>query len=131
MLRHLRLYDRGIKRARFVVIRDIAVPGVLLEGGFMNHPTDARQIAQPAFRDAFARAILEGVNRYQSAVSGQMQYFKPSAVVGATDATSAPLLKKDDAPAPPKPPAPVGSRTAIDGAVDQAAAAISTPAPAN
>lgn len=131
MLRHLRLYDRGIKRARFVVIRDIAVPGVLLEGGFMNHPTDARQIAQPAFRDAFARAILEGVNRYQSAVSGQMQYFKPSAVVGATDATSAPLLKKEDAPVPPKPPAPVGSRTAIDGAVDQAAAAISTPAPAN
>jgi len=131
MLRHLRLYDRGIKRARFVVIRDIAVPGVLLEGGFMNHPTDARQIAQPAFRDAFARAILEGVNRYQSAVSGQKQYFKPSAVVGATDATSAPLLKKDDAPAPPKPPAPVGSRTAIDGAVDQAAATISTPAPAN
>jgi len=131
MLRHLRLYDRGIKRARFVVIRDIAVPGVLLEGGFMNHPTDARQIAQPAFRDAFARAILEGVNRYQSAVSGQMQYFKPSAVVAATDATSAPVLKKDDAPPVPKPPAPVGSRTAIDGAVDQAAAAISTPAPAN
>ena len=26
---HARLYDRGIKRARFVVIRDITIPGVL------------------------------------------------------------------------------------------------------
>lgn len=122
LLRHLRLYDRGIKRARFVVIRDIDIPGVLLEGGFMNHPLDARQISSNAYRDAFARAILEGVNRYKSAVAGQMQYFKPSAVVGATDATTAPPLKKD-----PAPPAPVGSKTDIGESVNQAASALSTP----
>ncbi|MFA7345040.1 MAG: N-acetylmuramoyl-L-alanine amidase [Terrimicrobiaceae bacterium] len=122
LLRHLRLYDRGIKRARFVVIRDIEIPGVLLEGGFMNHPLDGRQIAGTAYRDAFARAILEGVNRYKSAVAGQMQYFKPSAVVAATDPTAAPLLKKD---APP--PAPVGSKTDIGQAVNQAASALSQP----
>lgn len=121
MLRHLRLYDRGIKRARFVVIRDIDIPGVLLEGGFMNHPLDSRQIASTAYRDSFARAILEGVNRYKSAVAGQMQYFKPSAVVAATDATTAPPLKKD-----PAPPAPVGSKTDIGEAVNQAASALST-----
>lgn len=121
LLRHLRLYDRGIKRARFVVIRDIDIPGVLLEGGFMNHPLDARQISNSAYRDAFARAILEGVNRYKSAVAGQMQYFKPSAVVGATDPTTAPTLKKD-----PPPPAPVGSKTDIGESVNQAASALST-----
>jgi N-acetylmuramoyl-L-alanine amidase len=121
LLRHLRLYDRGIKRARFLVIRDIDIPGVLLEGGFMNHPLDSRQIAGTAYRDAFARAILEGVNRYRSAVSGQMQYFKPSAVVAATDATTAPPLKKE-----PAPPAPVGSKTDIGEAVNQAASALST-----
>lgn len=121
MLRHLRLYDRGIKRARFVVIRDIVIPGVLLEGGFMNHPLDSRQIAGTAYRDAFASAILEGVNRYKSAVAGQMQYFKPSAVVGATDATAAPALKKE-----PEPAAPVGSKTDIGQSVNQAASALST-----
>jgi len=121
LLRHLRLYDRGIKRARFVVIRDIDIPGVLLEGGFMNHPFDSRQIASTAYRDAFANAILEGVNRYKSAVSGQMQYFKPSAVVAATDATTAPVLKKD-----PPPAAPVGSKTDIGQAVNEAASALST-----
>ena len=122
LLRHLRLYDRGIKRARFLVIRDIVIPGVLLEGGFMNHPLDARQIAGTAYRDAFASAILEGVNRYRGAVAGQMQYFKPSAVVAATDPTAAPPIRKETPT-----PAPVGSKTDIGQSVNQAASALSTP----
>jgi len=122
LLRHLRLYDRGIKRARFLVIRDIVIPGVLLEGGFMNHPFDARQITGTAYRDAFASAILEGVNRYKGAVAGQMQYFKPSAVVAATDPTTAPPIRKETPT-----PAPVGSKTDIGQAVNQAASALSTP----
>lgn len=125
MLRHLRLFDRGIKRARFVVIRDAEIPGVLLEGGFMNHPVDARQIASGEFRDAFARAVLEGVNRYKSAVAGQMQYFKPSAVVAATDTTTAPELKKS------APPAPVGSKTDMMQSVNQAAGALAVPSTGN
>ncbi|MEI6278205.1 MAG: N-acetylmuramoyl-L-alanine amidase [Verrucomicrobiae bacterium] len=124
MLRHLRLFDRGIKRARFVVIRDAQIPGVLLEGGFMNHPNDARQIASGEFRDAFARAILEGVTRYKSAVAGQMQYFKPTTVVAATDNTAAPLLRSE-------PSAPVGSKTDIVQSVKQATGALASPAPGN
>ena len=124
LLRHLRLYDRGIKRARFLVIRDIDIPGVLLEGGFMNHPVDAKQIASTAYRDAFASAILEGVNRYKSAVSGQMQYFKPSAVISATDATTAPVLRKET---PTPTPAPVGSKTDLGQSVNQATSALTPP----
>ena len=92
MLRHLRLFDRGIKRARFVVIRDIAIPGVLLEGGFMNHPVDGRLIASSQYRDAFARAILEGVGRYRNALSGKRDYQQPSAVASAADKSSIPNL---------------------------------------
>jgi N-acetylmuramoyl-L-alanine amidase len=87
MLRHMRLYDRGIKRARFVVLRDITIPGALLEGGAMNHPVDGRLIASSQYRDAFARAILEGVSRYRSALSGRRDYQEPSAVANATDKT--------------------------------------------
>ena len=92
MLRHMRLFDRGIKRARFVVIRDVAIPGVLLEWGFMNHPVDGRMIASSQYRDAFARAILEGVSRYRNALSGQRDYQQPSAVATATDKSSVPSL---------------------------------------
>lgn len=123
MLRHLQLYDRGIKRARFVVIRDVQIPGVLLEGGFMNHPVDARRISQSQFRDSFAKAILEGVNRYRSAVAGRMHYFEPTAVVAATDPTDAPRLRPLASPSPTPTPA-VGSRTSIDPSVARAADAI-------
>jgi len=123
MLRHLRLYDRGIKRARFVVIRDLTIPGILVEGGFMNNPTDARQIAGNSYREEFARAILEGVNRYQNAVAGELQYFQPTAIVAATDATTAPVIKKD--------PVPVGSKTSINKAVNQAASALASPSAPN
>ena len=124
MLRHLRLFDRGIKRARFAVIRALTIPGILVEGGFMNCPVDARMIASNPYRDEFARAILEGVNRYRTAVSGEVQYVPPSTVVGATDATSAPLIKKD-----PTPPPPVGSKTSLDSAVNKATEALAPTIP--
>ena len=92
MLRYMRLFDRGIKRARFVVIRDIAIPGVLLEGGFMNHSVDGRLIASSQYRDAFARAILEGVGRYRNALSGLRDYQQPSAVAAASDKSSIPNI---------------------------------------
>lgn len=94
MLRHMRLYDRGIKRARFSVIRNIRIPGVLLEGGFMNHPVDGKLIASSSFRDAFAQAILEGVGRYRSAITGKLNYPPPSAVASATDKSSIPDLRR-------------------------------------
>ncbi len=119
MLRHMRLTDRGIKRARFVVIRDIRIPGVLLEGGFMNHPVDGKLIASPAYRDAFARAILEGVGRYRSAVSGESTYKAPSAVATATDKTSIPDLRRNFSP--------LGTHPMLNEAVQRAADSLKTP----
>ena len=87
------LTDRGIKRARFVVIKNISVPGILVEGGFMSGAPDYQLIATPEFRQKMAQSIVEGVNRYKEAVSGQMQYQRPSVVVSATAPTTVPNLK--------------------------------------
>ena len=65
-----RMWDRGIKRARFVVIRDITIPGVLVEGGFQTNVNDARIIANPAYRQQMAASILQAVRNYQRAVGG-------------------------------------------------------------
>jgi N-acetylmuramoyl-L-alanine amidase len=61
--------DRGIKRARFVVLRDNSVPGVLIEGGFLTNPRDAIRVASPAYRELLADAIVRGVIAYNRAVS--------------------------------------------------------------
>jgi N-acetylmuramoyl-L-alanine amidase len=60
--------DRGIKRARFVVLKNDANPGVLIEGGFLSNPRDTVRIAAPAYRQMMAQAIFQGVLAYNRAV---------------------------------------------------------------
>jgi N-acetylmuramoyl-L-alanine amidase len=64
----LGLNDRGVKHARFAVLRDLAMPGILIEGGFMSVPEEMRQIADPKFRDRLAAAIVEGIRQYRRLV---------------------------------------------------------------
>jgi N-acetylmuramoyl-L-alanine amidase len=66
-----RMYDRGIKRARFVVIRDVVIPGVLIEGGFLSNNYDARLIATPEYRQQLAVSIYQAVQTYRRAVGPQ------------------------------------------------------------
>ena len=61
--------DRGVKRARFVVLRNNAIPGVLIEGGFLTNPRDALRVASPAYRELLADAVVRGVIAYNRAVA--------------------------------------------------------------
>ncbi len=85
MLKHLQLFDRGVKRARFVVIREITIPGVLLEGGFVSHPKDSHKIASSQFRQQFALAIADAVRKYKiSTTSPQPTPYLQKAEASAT-----------------------------------------------
>lgn len=57
--------DRGVKSARYAVIRHTRCPAVLVEGGFINNPAQAKQIGQPAYREKLATAIADAVATYQ------------------------------------------------------------------
>lgn len=61
ILARTRATDRGIKRARFAVLRDISVPGVLVETGFISNRAEERQLNNPAYVDRLARGIAEGI----------------------------------------------------------------------
>ena len=61
--------DRGIKRARFIVLRDSNIPGVLIEGGFLTNPADRFRIATPIYRQLLAQAILQGILSYNRALN--------------------------------------------------------------
>jgi N-acetylmuramoyl-L-alanine amidase len=70
LCRRLPIPDRGIKRARFVVIKNIRVPGVLLEGGFLSSSYDGRLIANGEYRQRIAQSICDAVTAYRRAVNG-------------------------------------------------------------
>lgn len=50
--------DRGVRRARFLtVLQGQNRPAVLIEGGFLSNPAEARRVADPAFRQKLAEAV--------------------------------------------------------------------------
>ncbi len=54
--------DRGVRRARFLgVLRGQHRPAVLIEGGYLSSPREARLIAQPAYRQKLAHAVARAL----------------------------------------------------------------------
>jgi N-acetylmuramoyl-L-alanine amidase len=62
-------FDRGVRHARFKVLRHIRIPAVLLEAGFLNDPAEGQRIATPQHRQQLAMAIAQGVQNYNAAVN--------------------------------------------------------------
>jgi N-acetylmuramoyl-L-alanine amidase len=63
--------DRGVKRARFQVLRDATMPAALVEAGFMTNPADGRRIYDPVLRRQLAQAVADGVLAYKRLVERQ------------------------------------------------------------
>jgi N-acetylmuramoyl-L-alanine amidase len=61
--------DRGIKHARFSVLTGVHHPAILLEGGFMSHPFEARLIQNEAYQNAIASGVVDAIIRYRFAIS--------------------------------------------------------------
>jgi N-acetylmuramoyl-L-alanine amidase len=61
--------DRGIKRARWDVLRGCNRPGILFEGGFVTNGTEGHFIAFPPFRQAMANAIAQGIVNFRAALT--------------------------------------------------------------
>src|SRR5438093_3911936 len=66
VLGHIPEYDRGIKRARFAVLRLTKVPAVLIEGGFLTERGEGRLISNKDWRGKLAAAISVGIENYHS-----------------------------------------------------------------
>ncbi len=69
LVRNLGADDRGVRRARFAVLRDTTMPAILIEGGYMTHPVEGRKIFSDAYRRQMAQAIVKGIVAYQRMTS--------------------------------------------------------------
>jgi len=66
VLGQLREYDRGIKRARFAVLRLTKVPAVLIECGFLTDRGESKLISNKDWRAKLAGAIGIGIENYHA-----------------------------------------------------------------
>ena len=53
--------NRGVKRARFHVLRNNVRPAVLVECGFLSNSSDARKARSASYRQRLADAIVRGI----------------------------------------------------------------------
>jgi len=83
LVRNLIAKDRGVRRARFAVLRDATMPAILIEGGYMTHPVERKKIYDAVYRRQMSLAIVKGILAYQRLVS------PPPSVVPAKPATKA------------------------------------------
>jgi N-acetylmuramoyl-L-alanine amidase len=55
-------HDRGVRRARYLgVLRGQNRPAILVEGGYLSNPGEARRIADPAYRQKLAEAVAKAL----------------------------------------------------------------------
>ncbi len=66
LIGHIPEYDRGIKRARFAVLRLTKVPAVLIEGGFLTERGESKLISNKDWRAQLAGAIGVGIESYRT-----------------------------------------------------------------
>ena len=58
------IQDRGIRSARFYVLRKTSMPSVLVEVGFVTGQDDAAKLSDENYRNQMATAIARGILRY-------------------------------------------------------------------
>jgi N-acetylmuramoyl-L-alanine amidase len=64
ILQSVDIQDRGVRRARFYVLRKTSMPSVLVEVGFVTGREDAAKLSNAAYRSQMAQAIARGILQY-------------------------------------------------------------------
>jgi N-acetylmuramoyl-L-alanine amidase len=65
LLGQVPMVDRGVKHARFAVLRLCTQPAVLIECGFVSNNAESTLISSAAWRAHVAEAIVDGVENYR------------------------------------------------------------------
>ncbi len=68
LMAHTGSPDRGIRRARFYVIRNANSPAALVECGYLSNRGEAKKILDSNYRDKIAEGIARGILTYLSRV---------------------------------------------------------------
>ncbi len=66
----LKMRNRGVKKAPFIVLIGANMPSILAEISFVSNPGDERKLQTPEYRQKIAESLYRGVAKYVSGLSG-------------------------------------------------------------
>lgn len=59
-----KIVDGGVREAPFWVLVGAQMPAILIEMGYITHPSESKRIANKAFQDTLVKGIADGVESY-------------------------------------------------------------------
>lgn len=69
MLKRVKSVNRGVKYARYYVIRHSKNPAILVEGGFVSNSRERSRTKEGWYREAIANGIVDGIEEYKKGSS--------------------------------------------------------------
>lgn len=90
--------NRGIRRRGYSVLRRTAIPGVLVECGFLTNPTEGRYALNASYRQRLAEAIARGIQRQRAPISRPLA----RASAASSDVLAQPIAGPDFVRAAPR-----------------------------
>lgn len=76
------LRNRGVKKAPFIVLINLNMPGILTEVGFISNPSDEKYFREKQGQSQVAEALYRGIERYLRSL-GAVPAYQRSANMGA------------------------------------------------
>ncbi len=103
LLAFTRAPDRGVRHARFFVIRNAVCPAILIETGFLTHPKEGPLLNSAAYQEKLVNGIVSGIMAYAKASAVPVRQWPAAAptkaVPSAGKPTAAPAAKPVSKPA--------------------------------
>lgn len=68
LLHDLGGFDRGLKRARFQVLRGVECPALLVEAGYLSNPREARRMAGSRYQEQMVESLTLAIMHFRDTV---------------------------------------------------------------
>ncbi len=69
--------NRGVKRARFYVLKHTNIPAVLVEAGYLSNKYEELKLQDPEFLDRLAESVAQGILKYKREYERTEGFTKP------------------------------------------------------
>jgi N-acetylmuramoyl-L-alanine amidase len=73
----VKLTNRGVKQAGFLVLRQTTMPGVLVEMGFISNPAERKLLTSEAGKEKIAVSIFEAFSHYKKSIDSKSRFTAP------------------------------------------------------